>query len=252
MEQVKRTGHVVNTETGKLDDAKVSMDKVHAIFTKIAGRYDLFNALSSFGIYKLWLVRTVRVANARPKDEVLDLAAGTGDVTYAIAKATPPARICCTDFTPAMLDVARSRLEAEGNGVPIEFEVVDAQDIPYPDESFDLVTIAYGIRNIPDREKAIAEAYRVLKKGGRYVILEFSTPPNVVWRTLYHIYLNVMIPLIGGILTGDRSGFVYLKNSIRAFPNQEGLVRLLRNAGFKHVMYKNCTGGITAIHMAIK
>lgn len=244
--------HAVDTATGAEAEAQVSMDRARSIFTKIARRYSLFNALSSFGIYKVWLRRTVKRAQAKPTDEVLDLAAGTGDVTYRICRDTPPARIACTDFTPAMLDIAKSRQVAESNGVPLEFMVVDAQDIPYPDESFDLVTIAYGIRNIPDREKALCEAYRVLRPGGRFVILEFSTPSNPVWRVLYHAYLNVMIPFIGGLLTHDRPGFVYLKNSINAFPDQEGLASLLRAAGFDQVTYENCTGGITAIHQAIK
>ena len=119
------------------------------------------------------------------------------------------------------------------------------------DENSDLPS-QYGIRNIPDREKALSEAYRVLRPGGRFVILEFSTPSNPVWRVLYHAYLNVMIPFIGGLLTHDRPGFVYLKNSINAFPDQEGLASLLRAAGFDRVTYENCTGGITAIHQAIK
>ena len=115
-----------------------------------------------------------------------------------------------------------------------------------------MVTIAYGIRNIPDRAKALSEAYRVLKPGGRFACLEFSTPPNPVWRVLYHAYLNVMIPFIGGLLTHDRPGFVYLRNSIRAFPNQEDFAQMLRQTGFSQVTYRNCTGGITAIHLAVK
>ncbi len=242
----------VDTATGIEADAAVSMDRVRSIFTKIADRYALFSALSSFGIYRSWLRRTVVAARVRPTDVVLDLAAGTGDVTYAIAGATPPASIACTDFVPAMLDVARGREETESNGVPIEFRVVDAQDIPYPDETFDVVTIAYGVRNIPDRKRALREAHRVLKPGGRFVILEFSTPPNPVWRVFYHGYLHVVIPFIGGLLTGDRPGFVYLRDSIRAFPDQEGLAQLLYEAGFSHVSYRNCTGGITAIHTALR
>lgn len=243
---------VVDTATGQEAEAQVSMTRVRGIFSKIADKYGLFNALSSFGIYKIWLKRLVRTAEVAPTDEVLDLAAGTGDVTYALAAATPPARIACTDYTPAMLDVARRRESSEGCGVPIEFEVVDAQDVPYADESFDVVTIAYGIRNIPDRAKALSEAYRVLKPGGRFACLEFSTPPNPVWRVLYHAYLNVMIPFIGGLLTHDRPGFVYLRNSIRAFPNQEDFAQMLRQTGFSQVTYRNCTGGITAIHLAVK
>ncbi|NTU89512.1 MAG: ubiquinone/menaquinone biosynthesis methyltransferase, partial [Actinobacteria bacterium] len=190
---------------------------------------------------------------ADSQTEMLDLAAGTGDVTFAIAKRTPPASIMSTDFCDAMLDVARKRYaQGEAGAVPCEFEVVDAQDIPFASNSFDLVTCAYGVRNIPDRMKAFSEAYRVLKSGGRYVILEFSTPPNAAWRTVYHIYLRNVIPFVGGLLTGDRQGFVYLNDSIRAFPDQETLAGYLKQVGFKEVHYENQTGGIVAIHVANK
>ena len=248
-------GATVDTATGRLAESDISSQRVHSIFSRIAGRYDLFNQLSSMGIYRLWLKRVVRIAAARPNDRMLDLAAGTGDVSFAVAtqSATPPASIKVTDFCQEMLDVAQQRYEAgAAGGVPCSFQVVDAQDIPFEDGSADLITCAYGVRNFPDRHKALEEAFRVLAPGGRYVILEFSTPPFAPWRVLYHAYLRVMIPLIGGILTGDRSGFVYLNDSIRAFPDQRTLARALESVGFTQVTWKNCSGGIAAIHSAVK
>ena len=134
----------------------------------------------------------------------------------------------------------------------MDFEVVDAQNIPYADASYDAITMAYGIRNMPDRPRALAEMFRVLKPGGSLVCLEFSTPPNAVWRALYNFYLKHLIPFWGGLITGDREGFVYLAKSIKAFPNQQGLARMMEQAGFTDVTWKNYTGGIAAVHVAKK
>ena len=152
-----------------------------------------------------------------------------------------------------MLDVARAHYaDGAADGVPVDFEVVDAQDIPYADASYDAVTMAYGIRNMPDRPRALAEMFRVLKPGGALVCLEFSTPPNAVWRALYNFYLKHLIPFWGGLITGDREGFVYLARSIRAFPDQQGLAAMMEKAGFEDVTWKNYTGGIAAVHVARK
>lgn len=141
---------------------------------------------------------------------------------------------------------------ARPRGVPVDFEVVDAQHIPYADESYDAITMAYGIRNMPERDQALSEMFRVLKPGGALVCLEFSTPPNAVWRALYGFYLKHLIPFWGGLITGDREGFVYLSRSIKAFPNQQGLAAMMEKAGFEDVTWKNYTGGIAAVHVAKK
>ena len=170
-----------------------------------------------------------------------------------VARTKHPAHIQCTDLVPEMLDVARMHVdEGDGAGVPIDFQVVDAQDIPYADGSYDAITMAYGIRNMPDRPRALSEMFRVLRPGGALVCLEFSTPPNGVWRALYHFYLRHLIPFWGGLITGDKDGFVYLAKSIRAFPDQEGLADMMREAGFTDVTWKNYTGGIAAVHVARK
>ena len=227
--------------------------RVRSIFSEIAHRYDLFNMLSSFGIYRSWLRHVAATAACTGEDRVLDVAGGTGDVAYTLCETCPPASIELTDFTPEMLDVARERMQAGANmGVPVSFNEVDAHNLPYDDGAFTLVTCAYGLRNFSDRCRAMREAARVLVPGGRYVLLEFGTPPNAVWRALYRVYLNHMIPLIGGLLTGDRAGFEYLRDSIKRFPPQDSIAAELREAGFSRVSYRNCTGGIVAVYMAVK
>ena len=166
-----------------------------------------------------------------------------------------------SSFGAYKLGLARAHLASEPRtpagdatcaGVPVAFEVVDAQDIPYADESYDAATMAYGIRNMPDRPRALFEMYRVLKPCGALVCLEFSTPPNAAWRALYNFYLKHLIPFWGGLITGDKAGFVYLAKSIKAFPDQQGLANLIKQAGFAEVTWKNYTGRIAAVHVAIK
>lgn len=243
----------IDTATGKQAPADISSERVKDIFSTIATKYERFNAVSSFGAYKLWLAGMMRQAPISRSADVLDIAGGTGDVTFSVARAKHPRHIVCTDLVDEMLDVARAHYAAgAAAGVPVDFEVVDAQDIPYDDASFDVVTMAYGIRNMPERERALAEMFRVLRPGGSLVCLEFSTPPNAVWRTLYTVYLKHLIPFWGGLITGDRKGFVYLASSIKAFPDQEGLAKMMKDAGFRNVTWKNYTGGIAAVHVATK
>lgn len=243
----------IDTATGKEAPAEISAERVKDIFSNIAKKYERFNAVSSFGTYKAWLAGMMRQAPIAPDDDVLDIAGGTGDVTFSVARAKRPRHIQCTDLVNEMLDVARAHYAAgKSCGVPVDFEVVDAQDIPYADASYDAVTMAYGIRNMPDRPRALAEMFRVLKPGGALVCLEFSTPPNAIWRTLYTFYLKHLIPFWGGLITGDREGFVYLSRSIQAFPDQQGLAAMMEQAGFTNVTWKNYTGGIAAVHVALK
>ena len=243
----------VDTATGREAPAEISTARVKAIFASIATKYDRFNAISSFGAYRRWLSVMMREADIRPDDDVLDVAGGTGEVTFTVAHAKHPAHIQLTDLVPEMLEVAKG-LYAEGlsDGVPVDFQVVDAQDMPFADASYPVITMAYGIRNMPERERALAEMHRVLTPGGRLVCLEFSTPPNALWRSLYTFYLMHILPLVGKAVTGDRSGFDYLAKSIRAFPDQQSFARMLEEAGFEQVTWKNCTGGIAAVHTARK
>ena len=243
----------IDTATGKEAPADISSERVKDIFSTIAKKYERFNAVSSFGAYKTWLAGMMRQAPIDADADVLDIAGGTGDVTFTVARAKHPRHIQCTDLVDEMLDVARMHYEdGKAEGVPVDFEVVDAQHIPYADESYDAITMAYGIRNMPERDQALSEMFRVLKPGGALVCLEFSTPPNAVWRALYGFYLKHLIPFWGGLITGDREGFVYLSRSIKAFPNQQGLAAMMEKAGFEDVTWKNYTGGIAPVHVAKK
>ena len=243
----------IDTATGLEAPAELSSERVRDIFSHIARKYERFNAVSSFGAYKTWLAGMMRQAPIDENADVLDIAGGTGDVTFTVARAKHPRHIQCTDLVDEMLDVARMHYaDGKAEGVPVDFEVVDAQHIPYADESYDAITMAYGIRNMPDRPRALSEMLRVLKPGGALVCLEFSTPPNRLWRALYGFYLKHLIPFWGGLITGDRDGFVYLARSIKAFPDQQGLADMMRAAGFERVTWKNYTGGIAAVHVAFK
>jgi demethylmenaquinone methyltransferase/2-methoxy-6-polyprenyl-1,4-benzoquinol methylase len=184
---------------------------------------------------------------------VLDIASGTGDVSFALARAKRPAHIQLTDLVPEMLEIAKKRYaEGASKDTPFAFEVVDAQQIPYPNDSFDVVTVAYGLRNMPDRERALREMFRVLKPGGTLVCLEFSRPHARVVRALYHFYLKHLIPFWGGLITKDREGFVYLSDSIKAFPDQKQFASLFSGAGFTQVEWVDFTGGIAAVHTGVK
>ena len=227
-------------------------ERVHGIFSRIADRYDVFNAMASLGIDRTWRRQLVKAAALTPQSRVLDLCCGTGDVAFALAEQGNPAEVVATDFVPEMLAVAEKKSADRGLDTPITFSVADAQSLPFPDASFDVVTVAFGVRNLPRREANFAEVLRVLKPGGRYVILEFSRPTFAPWRGVYHVYLRHAIPAIGGVLTGDRAGFVYLNDSIRLFPAQAALAAELRTAGFSAISWKDLTGGIVALHTAVK
>jgi demethylmenaquinone methyltransferase/2-methoxy-6-polyprenyl-1,4-benzoquinol methylase len=226
--------------------------RVSAIFARIAPGYDAFNAIASFGIDRLWRRVLVRMASLQPDSRVLDLAAGTGDLSLALARQGKPASVLGTDFSPEMLEVASRKGGRYSGATELRFEVQDAQALTLTDASFDAVTVAFGVRNFPDRAANFREVLRVLAPGGRYLILEFSRPPFAPFRALYHFYLNVGIPLIGGLLTHDRASFVYLNQSIRSFPAQEALAAELREAGFRDVSWRNLTFGVVAIHTGSK
>lgn len=253
LHEAKPNNHSIDTATGEEAPAEISSARVKKIFTDIAADYERFNRYSSFGQYRSWLRTLIDESPITSTSLILDIAGGTGDVTFMACERKQPAHIILSDYTPAMLDVAQQRLDAgEGKGVPIELAVVDGQNIPYDDESFDIVTMSYGIRNMPKREQALSEMYRVLKPGGALCVLEFSTPPNPLMRLGYNLYLRWGIPAWGKIVTGDASGFVYLAHSIKAFPDQKGFTAMLHKAGFSRVHYKNVTFGVAAVHIAHK
>lgn len=231
---------------------EATTERVRGIFSNIADRYDTFNAMASMGIDRSWRKKLVKACMLDSDSRVVDLCAGTGDVSLAIAERAKPAEVVVSDFTPEMLDVARDKIAAYRGPTKLSVQLADAQDLPFEDASFDCATVAFGVRNLPERERNFAEVLRVLKPGGRYVILEFSRPSFAPFRGAYHVYLRHAIPAIGGVLTGDREGFVYLNDSIRRFPTQPELAAELREAGFSAISWTDLTGGIVALHVAVK
>lgn len=238
--------------TGTQGRGEATTERVRGIFSEIAGRYDAFNTIASLGIDRLWRRAQVAACAVDSDSRVLDLCAGTGDVSFALARIAKPAEIVVTDFTPEMLQIAESKAARHAGPTRLTFQLADAQALPFEDESFDVVTVAFGVRNLPERERNFSEVHRVLKPGGRYVVLEFSRPTFAPWRAVYHAYLNHGIPAIGGLLTGAREDFEYLNHSIRRFPTQPELAAELRTAGFSAITWRDLTGGVVALHTAVK
>lgn len=230
---------------------EATTERVHGIFSGIADSYDTFNILSSMGIDRLWRRKAVRLARLKEGERVVDLCAGTGDLSFALARTGLPSEVVGTDFVPEMLQVAERKLAKRRTGSPVSFSPADAQDLPFDDASFDVATVAFGVRNLPDRAANFAEVRRVLRPGGRYVIVEFSRPPFFLFRWGYHAYLRVVIPTLGAALSsGDRASFQYLNDSILRFPDQQSLAAELRAAGFSAIDWHNLTFGIVAVHIA--
>lgn len=219
---------------------------VAAVFDSVASRYDLMNDLMSGGLHRLWKAFTVGRAAVRPGQKVLDIAGGTGDLTRALARAAGPSgQVWLTDINPSMLKVGRDRLLDEGLAVPVA--VCDAEALPFPSATFDLVTVAFGLRNMTHKEEALAEMARVLRPGGRLLVLEFSR----IWRPLaplYDAYSFKVLPWLGARVAGDAESYRYLAESIRMHPDQETLRAMMRAAGFDRVEVFNLALGAVALH----
>lgn len=221
------------------------------MFTGIAGRYDLLNHLLSFGMDFHWWRRMARVAGAAPGLRYLDVAAGTGDSSIALARRG--AQVVTSDFTHAMLALGPAKFRDRRLGGLIRASVgADAQRLPFRDASFDGVTICYGIRNVEDRARAYGEFLRVLRPGGRLTVLEFSRPRWAWLRAGYGLYSRHLLPRIGGWISGDAGAYTYLPESIRAFPAQAALAGELEAAGFRDVTWIDLLGGVVALHSGLK
>jgi len=233
----------------KVDD-KEKAQRVKGVFDSVASRYDLMNDLMSAGMHRLWKAYTVQVADVRPGDKVLDIAAGTGDLTAAFAKkAGPTGQVVHTDINAAMLGVGRDRMLDEGLALPTV--VCDAEKLPFRDGHFDLVSVAFGLRNMTHKDRALAEMARVLRPGGRLLVLEFSKVAEPLRRP-YDWYSFNILPRLGKWIAGDADSYRYLAESIRMHPDQETLKGMMKAAGFGHVDVHNLTGGVTALHVGIK
>ena len=229
---------------------------VDAVFDKVAARYDLMNDLMSGGLHRLWKEALVAwltpPRRTRVGYRVLDLAGGTGDVAFRIGERSPQAEILVADVNPEMLAVGRRKAAASDMAERIEFLEANAEELPLANGRFDAVTIAFGIRNVPRIDRALAEAFRVLKPGGRFLCLEFSTVDVAVLDRAYELYSFNVIPALGGLVIGDREPYEYLVESIRRFPNQARFAAMIGDAGFARVEYRNLSGGIAAIHSGWK
>jgi demethylmenaquinone methyltransferase / 2-methoxy-6-polyprenyl-1,4-benzoquinol methylase len=220
------------------------------MFGRIAGRYDLANRLLSGGRDVAWRRRLVAAAVAGAPRDLLDLATGSGDVAFALGRAAPAARITGADFCLPMLAEAERKKAAAGGSAHVAFQPADALALPFPAGSFDVVTIAFGLRNLADRARGLAEMRRVLRPGGRLLVLEFSQP-QAWFRPFYLFYLRRILPAFAGRVTGDRAAYVYLNESIESFPGRSALAAELAAAGFQRVTARALTFGIVALHEGV-
>jgi len=233
---------------------KEKQDLVNEVFSKVAERYDQMNDLMSGGMHRLWKDDFVTMLNP-PRGQatfhLLDVAGGTGDIAFrAIRAGGPKVHVTIADISPEMVSEGRKRAEAEGLIDRCAFTVGNAEALAFPDRSFDAYTIAFGIRNVTHIDQALAEAYRVLKPGGRFLCLEFSQVDVPLLDKIYDAYSFTVIPAVGKVVTGDGHPYRYLVESIRTFPKQEEFKAMIAAAGFYNVTYRNLAGGVVAIHSA--
>jgi demethylmenaquinone methyltransferase/2-methoxy-6-polyprenyl-1,4-benzoquinol methylase len=225
---------------------------VHGVFTRVASKYDIMNDLMSGGVHRLWKDAMMDWLAPRPGQRLLDVAGGTGDVAFRFLKRAPSASAVVCDMTESMLVAGRQRAEADSLATQLDWVVGDAMALPFEANSFDVYTISFGIRNVTRIQDALAEAYRVLRPGGRLMVLEFSQIPNEMMQKAYDLYSFNVIPVMGQIVAGDRDSYQYLVESIRKFPDQETFATMIRKAGFGQVKYRNLTMGVAALHSGWK
>ena len=231
-------------------DEREKARRVRGVFDSVAPRYDLMNDLMSLGLHRAWKAYTVLVADVRPGHRVLDIAGGTGDLARAFAKkAGPTGQVVHTDINASMLRVGRDRLLDAGVVLPTT--VCDAEKLPFATDSFDRVSVGFGLRNMTHKELALAEMHRVLKPGGKLLVLEFSRVARPLEKA-YDWYSFSVLPRLGRLVAGDDASYRYLAESIRMHPGQEELKAMMKKGGFAHVDYHNLTGGVAALHVAIK
>lgn len=225
-------------------------ERVRGVFDSVAPSYDLMNDVLSGGLHRAWKAYTVAVANVQPGQHVLDIAGGTGDLARAFApRVGEQGRVVLTDINEAMLRTGRDRLLDEGRVLPTA--ACDAERLPFAEARFDLVSVAFGLRNMTHKEGALKEMARVLRPGGRLLVLEFSRPAAPL-RAAYDLYSFKLMPLLGKLVAGDAESYRYLAESIRMHPDQEALKAMMKDAGFGHVDVHNLAGGIVALHAGVK
>ena len=243
------TTHFGYREVPKQEKAK----HVGQVFSSVASRYDLMNDLMSMGIHRLWKRFTIELSSVRPGHRILDIAGGTGDLTMQFAdRVGTEGEVVLADINQEMLEVGRERLIDRGYAGRVDYVQANAEALPFPDNYFNAVSIAFGLRNVTDKDLALREMTRVLKPGGKLLILEFSKPVNPLLNKAYDTYSFTALPLMGRLVAGDSESYQYLAESIRMHPDQETLKGMMEEAGLVQCKYHNMTGGIVALHAGIK
>ena len=234
-------------------DATEKAGKVADVFHSVAAKYDIMNDLMSGGVHRLWKQFTIEASCARRGHKILDIAGGTGDLAYKFSKIVgKDGQVILSDINDSMLSVGRDKLTDRGIAGNIEYVQANAESLPFPDNYFDCITIAFGLRNVTDKDKALRSMYRILKPGGRLLVLEFSKPSNGLLEKAYDTYSFRILPTMGKLVADDAESYRYLAESIRMHPDQDTLKQMMQDAGFDRVDYHNMTGGIVALHKGLK
>ncbi len=227
--------------------------KVKGVFDSVSGNYDIMNDVMSMGVHRLWKRHTIELSGIRPGNVVLDLAGGTGDLTKAFAKRVgKTGRVVLADINESMVRVGRDRLINAGIAGNVEYTITNAEALAFPDNTFDVCTIAFGLRNVTNKDKALEELYRVLKPGGQLMILEFSKVTQPLFAKFYDFYSFNILPKMGKLIANDEDSYQYLAESIRMHPDQETLKQMMLTAGFDKAEYLNMSEGIVALHRGWK
>ena len=226
--------------------------RVQGVFNSVASKYDVMNDVMSMGIHRIWKDAMMDWLAPRAGQKLLDVAGGTGDISFRFLKRAGAGHATVLDLTEPMLIEGRKRAEAEQMADSLDWIVGDAMALPFPDNSFDVYTISFGIRNVTRPQQALNEAFRVLRRGGRLMVLEFSQLPNDGLQKLYDLYSFNVIPNMGKMIVGDKESYEYLVQSIRNFPDQETFLDMIRRAGFENAKYRNLSMGIAALHSGWK
>lgn len=228
-------------------------ERVAGVFHSVANKYDVMNDLMSGGMHRLWKRFTIELSAVRPGHKVLDIAGGTGDLAFKFSKLVgSKGQVILSDINSSMLNVGRDRLINRGVSNNVQYAQLDAQYLPFADNTFDCITIAFGLRNVTDKDLALRSMHRILKPGGRLLVLEFSKPQNALFTKIYDEYSFKVLPFMGKLVTQDADSYRYLAESIRMHPDQETLKNMMNEAGFANTEYYNMTGGVVALHKGIK
>lgn len=251
------TEPVANSETTHFGYKQVATEDkesmVADVFHSVAAKYDVMNDVMSLGIHRLWKRYTIDCSGVRNGQRVLDLAGGTGDLTASFSRLVGnKGQVVLADINLSMLKVGRDKLRNKGLVRNIEYVQANAEDLPFPDNHFDVVTMAFGLRNVTNKDNALASIYRVLKPGGRLLVLEFSKPVVPMLSKIYDAYSFYILPNMGQLVANDRESYQYLAESIRMHPDQDTLKSMFDDAGFEQTRYDNLTGGIVALHRGYK